>query len=580
MLELETKRSALERAFTTVDGVRLFYRHWPALAPGKPSKAIVLLHRGHEHSGRLAHLVEELNLPEWSFFALDARAHGRSEGLQDSATTMATFVQDLDDFVRHIRTEFALEEENLAVVAQSIGAVIAAAWVHDYAPNIRCLVLASPAFRVKLYVPFARPALALAHLVLGDFFVQSFVKGKALTQDAGRAASYETDPLIKRPISVRVLLSLDQMAQRLVDDAAAIRVPVQMLISGSDWVVRQAPQRKFYERLGSAEREWQVFPGLRHDTLGERDRQAPLAKLRVFLERTFTPKPSLLTGDNFTRGEYATLQQPLSAWTPRAWPFLAQRIFMSTLGRLSDGMRLGLATGYDSGASLDYVYRNQPSGTTPLGKLFDYFYLNAIGWAGVRVRRRLLEELLGRAMRQVAASGRAVHVLDVAAGHGRYVLQGVAESGITPESILLRDFDAANVAAGQAAIAHHGLKNARFQKGDAFHAASFAGVHANVGIVSGLYELFPDNVVVSQSLAALAGVIERGGYLLYTGQPWHPQLEMIARTLTSHRGGEPWIMRRRTQEELDALVAAAGFRKVEQRTDPTGLFTVSLAERL
>jgi alpha-beta hydrolase superfamily lysophospholipase len=42
------------------------------------------------------------------------------------------------------------------VVAQSVGAVLAVTWVHDYAP-IRCLVLASPAFKVKLYVPFARP---------------------------------------------------------------------------------------------------------------------------------------------------------------------------------------------------------------------------------------------------------------------------------------------------------------------------------------------------------------------------------------------------------------------------------------
>jgi hypothetical protein len=38
-------------------------------------------------------------------------------------------------------------------------------------------------------------------------------------------------------------------------------------------------------------------------------------------------------------------------------------------------------------------------------------------------------------------------------------------------------------------------------------------------------------------------------------------------------------MRRRTQEELDELVRAAGFRKIEQRIDPQGIFTVSLAER-
>ena len=58
-----------------------------------------------------------------------------------------------------------------------------------------------------------------------------------------------------------------------------------------------------------------------------------------------------------------------------------------------------------------------------------------------------------------------------------------------------------------------------------------------------------------QSLSGLAKVMESGSYLIYTGQPWHPQLEMIARTLTSHRGGQAWVMRRRTQAELDTLVA-------------------------
>ncbi len=574
------KRVARECVFEASDGVKLFYRHWPAAVEGGEEKAIVLLHRGHEHSGRMAHLVDELQLPQWSFFALDARAHGRSGGQQDSSTSMATFVQDLDDFVRHLKAGHGLVDGQLAVVAQSIGAVIAAAWAHDYAPQLRCLVLAAPAFRVKLYVPFARPALAAWHAVAGDFSVQSLVKGKALTQDAERAASYETDPLIKRPISVRVLLSLDQMSQRLVADAAAIRVPVQMLLSGSDWVVRRGPQRVFYDGLGSMEREWHVFAGLRHDTLGERDRAAPVAKIRAFVERSFAARTSLLSGDNFTRDEYEELRRPLAWWNPRAWPFAMQRLFMNTLGKLSAGMRLGAVQGHDSGASLDYVYRNQAAGVTPLGKLFDYFYLNAVGWRGVRIRRILLEELLGRAMRNVAAAGRPVRLLDVAAGHGRYVLEGLAKSGVVAESILLRDFDAGNVAAGQAAIDRLGLKQARFEKGDAFDTESFAGVSANVGIVSGLYELFPGNGEVSQSLRAVAGAIESGGYLIYTGQPWHPQLEMIARTLSSHRGGQPWIMRRRTQEELDALVAAAGFRKVEQRVDPTGLFTVSLAERL
>jgi hypothetical protein len=86
--------------------------------------------------------------------------------------------------------------------------------------------------------------------------------------------------------------------------------------------------------------------------------------------------------------------------------------------------------------------------------------------------------------------------------------------------------------------------------------------------------------MVSASLAGLAEAIPAGGYLVYTGQPWHPQLELIARALTSHRQGRPWIMRRRTQAEMDQLVAAAGFRKVEERVDEWGIFTVSVAERI
>ena len=76
-----------------------------------------------------------------------------------------------------------------------------------------------------------------------------------------------------------------------------------------------------------------------------------------------------------------------------------------------------------------------------------------------------------------------------------------------------------------------------------------------------------------------AAAIEPGGYLVYTGQPWHPQLEMIARALTSHRQGQAWVMRRRTQQEMDQLVEAAGFTKIEQRMDEFGIFTVSLARR-
>lgn len=566
-------RSVEERRFALRDGTELFYRFWP----GKEKKAIVLLHRGHEHSGRLAHVAEELQLPEFSVFAWDARAHGKSGGKQDSNVTMATFASDLDEFVRHISGEFGIAFPDIAVVAQSVGAVFAAAWAHDYAPPIRCLVLVSPAFKVKLYVPFARLGLTIWHQLVGDFFVQSYVKGSALTRDPERSRSYGTDPLIRREISARVLLGLYKTAERLIDDAQAISIPTQLLLSGSDWVVHNKPQHTFFERLGTQDKELRTFDGFRHDTLGEKDRHRPIAAARDFILKYFARPPiraDLQDADKkgVTFDEYQAMQAPGGGLS-----FAMQRFSMRTSGKLfSNGIRLGLETGFDSGATLDYVYRNEPSGFTPIGKIVDWFYLNAIGWRGIRVRRKHLEELIRRAIALTKSKGMPARIVDIAAGHGRYVL----EAGAGADHIQLRDYREANVASGRELIAKKGV-TATYTQGDAFDRASLAALDPKptIGIVSGLFELFPDNTMIRQSLGGLADAIPPGGYLLYTGQPWHPQLEMIARTLTSHRGGEPWVMRRRTQAELDQLVTAAGFTKIEQRVDEWGIFTVSMAQR-
>ena len=125
-------------------------------------------------------------------------------------------------------------------------------------------------------------------------------------------------------------------------------------------------------------------------------------------------------------------------------------------------------------------------------------------------------------------------------------------------------------------------EKAKFVEGNAFDKESLASVEPQptLGIVSGLYELFTDNNLLRDSLAGLAQAIPQGGYLVYTNQPWHPQLEFIARALTSHRDGISWAMRCRTQGEMDSLVEEAGFVKIKQYCDENNIFTVSLAKKL
>lgn len=230
-------------------------------------------------------------------FARDARGHGRSPGAGGFSPSLATSVRDVQRFVDHVAATYGIGVETMAVIAQSVGAVLIATWVHDYAPPIRCMVLASPAFKAKLSVPFTRSLLWAKYKRHGLFFVNSYVRPQFLTHDPARIASYRADPLITRPIAENILLDLYRAAERVVSDARALIVPTQMLISGADWVVHHPPQHRFFERLGTPAKERHVLPGFFHDTLGAKDRAIALEKARHFILARFAEplnRPSLL----------------------------------------------------------------------------------------------------------------------------------------------------------------------------------------------------------------------------------------------------------------------------------------------
>jgi SAM-dependent methyltransferase len=253
---------------------------------------------------------------------------------------------------------------------------------------------------------------------------------------------------------------------------------------------------------------------------------------------------------------------------------------MKTGGRLSKGIDLGWRSGFDSGLTLDYVYQDKAQGSTVLGRLIDRNYLNSPGWRGIRERKRNLETLLRRVIANTHAEGRPVRIVDIAAGGGRYLLETMRGLRDIPMTALLRDYTQENVETARRLATEFGLTNVTVTSGDAFNRASLAAIEPRptIGIVSGLFELFPENRGVLSSLRGLADVIEPGGYLIYTNQPWHPQMEFIARVLRN-REGEPWIMRRRTTAEMDELVRVAGFEKTEMEVDEWGMFTVSVGRR-
>jgi alpha-beta hydrolase superfamily lysophospholipase len=564
----------IEREHTTSlsDGTELFYRSWQP-SHKSATRAIVLFHRGHEHSGRYGEFVHALDLPDTAVFAWDARGHGRSPGERGYAPSFMSIVKDADTFVRMIAQHHDIPVEQMVVLGHSVGAVVAAAWVHDYIPPVRAMILVTPALRVKLYVPLAIPGLRVMRKLRPRSVVKSYVRSGLLTRDAQQAAAYDRDKLISRQIAVNVLLGLHDTSTRLLADAGAIRTPTQILAAGSDWVVRNSAQKQFFRQLGSPINQMETYADFRHAMLHEADRQRPIAAIRRFVIGAFD-RPAV-TAVPIVPSSKA----PQSSTLVRLG-FGVSKLFLKTMGRLSEGVRIGWRGGFDSGPSLDHVYRNCATGRTPLGRLIDRVYLDSPGWRGIRQRKVHLELLLARAVRAVHAERATARILDVASGPGRYVLDLMRRLPEIPIEALLRDWDEQGLAQGRELAAQMGLNGAAFERGDAFdeHSLSEVVPKPNIAIVSGLYELFGDNDLVTRSLRGLHAALEEGGWLIYTNQPWHPQLAFIAHVLVN-RQQQPWVMRCRAQREIDDLVRAAGFDKRAMEIDEQGIFTVSLARK-
>ena len=558
--------------FKSHEGEELFFYEWNY----KPhQKTLIVIHRGHEYGERLQEFATHPLFASYNIFAFDMRGHGHTKAAVSPA--FMDSVRDLDTFAKFLGQRYGVREEDIFVVANSIGGVIVSAWAHDFSPRIAGMALLAPAFEINLIVPFAKQAIELMLKVNPKLIVKSYVKSKMLTRDPEQQRAYDTDRFITRSINGKLLIDLANAGKRLVEDAAAITTPTLVLSAEKDFVVINRQQKQFYVNLSSETKEFITLEGFHHGILFEQGREEVYKILQRFIQKAFsTPLPTpTLAPDLFTQKEFETMQYELIPNGER-WCYRFEKWALGKFGHLSEGMTVGLTHGFDSGASMDYIYKNTPQGKWGVGRWMDKSYLNAIGWRGVRIRKEHLLQQVEKAIQALQAQGKKVKILDIAGGVGNYLFD-IKERHPEVE-IVINEFLPTNIQKGEQIIKERGYQHIRFTNYSCFEADTYRKLNytPNITIISGIFELFGDNTLVTEAIKGVVSISDNG-YIVYTGQPWHPQLKTIAFVLKSHQEKD-WVMRRRSQRELDGLFALQGVKKESMLIDDFGIFTVSLAE--
>ena len=558
--------------FNTFDGNKIFYRKWNF---EKDKKTLIIIHRGHEHSERLNILTQDEKFLKYNIFAYDLRGHGYTK-IKSSPNSM-DYVRDLDSFVKHIKSEYQIKEEDIFIIANSIGGVILSAYVHDFAPNIAGIALLAPAFEIKLYIPFAKQLVTLLTKIKKDAKVMSYVKAKVLTHDGKEQNKYNSDKLINKEINAKLLIDLADMGKRLVEDSMAIELPTIIFSAEKDYVVKNSAQKKFFLNLSSKKRKFIELENFYHGIIFEKERQKVYKMLDDFIQDVFKNQNTTLdvSPRDFSRKEYERIALKEYPLTEKIF-YSIQKFSMRTFGFLSKGISLGLKYGFDSGISLDYIYKNQANGKLLIGKMIDRFYLNQIGWAGVRERKKNLLFLIEEKINNLGEEN--VKILDVAGGTGNYLFD--IKEKYPKVKILINEFKKSNIEVGEEVIKKNNWENISFVNYDCFDKETYKKINytPNIVIISGVFELFENNKMLENTISGIAEILDKNGAVIYTGQPWHPQLKQIALVLNSHKGnGKSWLMRRRSEKELDSLFENYNLKKENILIDNYVIFRFSLA---
>lgn len=272
--------AASELSLVSSDGLTLAGRAW---LPDSAVAVIAVVHGIAEHGGRYAWLAARANERGIGVVTVDLRGHGLSPGER-------SYVERFDDYLNDVDALWARAQELAAgravfLMGHSMGGAIALRWASRRRQTMAGLILSSAALRIGGDVPRLLVALApwlsrwLPHL-RGTRLDPSLI-----SNDSTQVAAYVNDPLVslKAPPARTGAELLAAMELNRIS-AAGMRMPVYLLHGDADRLTDPEGSREIHAAWGGSDKTLRIWPGSRHETLNDLDREEVAAELLAWVQ--------------------------------------------------------------------------------------------------------------------------------------------------------------------------------------------------------------------------------------------------------------------------------------------------------
>lgn len=266
----------------------LFVRH---LTRGKPRSHFLLVHGALEHSGRHQDLEEFWmnNFTDVAVTTFDHVGHGRSGGPRAYLTHFKTYVEDLLKVGEFVESKIPPETKRF-VCSHSLGGLITLTRFLDTAFGwpfkTDGLVFSSPCIKARLLLgATSEPLLTRLDKLSPKLHVPVIFKGSQLTRDTTRANDFDTDPLIPRFITVRMMKEILEATHRIRGLSYYLKIPCLFMIAGKDVLVVPESTTLFAHGIDKKLTTVVQYPLHHHELWNEIDRQDIFVTMKRWVDK-------------------------------------------------------------------------------------------------------------------------------------------------------------------------------------------------------------------------------------------------------------------------------------------------------
>ena len=258
------------------NGAILYYRSVKPSESNDTIAQLAIVHGYGDHGGRYVHFMQWMAQRGIACHTIDLRGQGRAKGRRGFVRKWSDYLDDLKTLLDRVAAE-ASEAQQMFVLGHSHGGLIVAAAgleADRYLPNVRGCILTSPFIRSRLSVPRWKQGVArAANPIIPWMRFGTGLEEELMSSDPAMIQESREDEFRGRVATPRWYLGMLKAQERVMSKANQFLLPLLVLAGEQDQIADMEGAKMYFDRAGSAEKRFELYPAMRHELLREAQRE-------------------------------------------------------------------------------------------------------------------------------------------------------------------------------------------------------------------------------------------------------------------------------------------------------------------